>query len=220
MGRALKYDIPGADWRVVPDDLRGERWRTLFAPLPPGAPVVVEVGFGRGEFLVDLATSAPGVGHLGVEVSYKRVLKLARRLARSELGNVRLVQAPAEGVLRDVVPPASVAAFWINFPDPWPKKRHLRRRLLRPPVVRMLAERLVPGGDLHVATDHEDYAACIDAALMAEPLLANAFAPRAWLPEVPGRKPTAYELEWRAEGRALHFWHYRRSGGAGEEGGA
>jgi tRNA G46 methylase TrmB len=68
----------------------------------------------------------------------------------------------------------------------------------------------VPGGELHLATDHEDYAAQIDASLAGEPLLENAFAPDRFRREVPGRQPTAYELEWRAEGRPLHFFCYRR----------
>jgi tRNA (guanine-N7-)-methyltransferase len=102
-----------------------------------------------------------------------------------------------------------VTAFWINFPDPWPKLRHRRRRLVEPGLVRELALRLVPGGELQVATDDADYAEQMDAALSGEPLLENALDVR-FLRDVPGRSPTAYELEWRAEGRSLHFWTYRR----------
>ncbi len=216
MSRTLKRDIPGPDWRVALEALRERGWAEVFAPLPAGSPRVVEIGFGRGEFLWALAEAAPEVSHLGVEVSAKRVLKMARRLARTELRNVRLLEATAEVVLRDALEKDSVSAFWINFPDPWPKKRHHRRRLLQGPVVRALAERLVPGGDLHVATDHVDYAEQIDAVLAGEPRLENAFAPAPFLREVPGRMPTAYELEWRAEGRPLHFWHYRRRGAVRE----
>lgn len=210
MSRALKYDIPGPDWRVEPERVRDEGWEKIFAPVP-AAPLVVEIGFGRGEFLRALAEASPGTAHLGVEVSFKRVLKLARRLACSELVNVRLVAAPAEEVLRDLLAPASVHTFWINFPDPWPKKRHARRRLLSPAILARLADRLEPGGHLHVATDHVAYAEEIDADLRAEPALENALA-EPFVRDVPGRMRTAYELEWRAEGRPLHFWHYTRPG--------
>jgi tRNA (guanine-N7-)-methyltransferase len=211
VGRRLKLDIPGPDWRVGADELRTRGVRAVFAPeLGPTAPLVVELGFGRGEFLLHLAAGAPEVAHLGVELSHKRVLKLARRLARTELRNVRLVEARAELVVRECLSPGSVQAFWVNFPDPWPKKRHHRRRLLQPELVKELAVRLAPGGELHVATDHVAYAEAIHLALSGEPLLENAAAPAAWLAEVPGRKPTAYELEWRAEGRPLHFLEYRR----------
>lgn len=211
MARRLKHDIPGPDWRVGVDEVRTRGPGAIFAPdLGAGAPLVVELGFGRGEFLMELAAQAPGVAHVGVEVSHKRVLKMARRLARTALRNVRLVEARAEPVVRECLARGSVRAFWVNFPDPWPKKRHQRRRLLQPELVRDLALRLAPGGELHAATDHVEYAEAIDAVLAGEPLLQNFAAPAPWLPEVPGRKPTAYELEWRAEGRPLHFFEYRR----------
>jgi tRNA (guanine-N7-)-methyltransferase len=212
VARRLRHDIPGPDRRVGLDELRARGAGAVFAPdLGSDAPLVVELGFGRGEFLMELAAREPETAHLGVEVSHKRVLKMARRLARTELGNVRLVEARAEAVVGECLAPASVRAFWVNFPDPWPKKRHQRRRLLQPPLVHALARCLAPGGELHAATDHVAYAEAIDAVLRAEPLLENAVAPAPWLREVPGRKPTAYELEWRAEGRALHFFEYRRS---------
>jgi tRNA (guanine-N7-)-methyltransferase len=211
VGRALKHDIPGPDRRVDPEEVREKGWAALFAQdLAAPFALVVELGFGRGEFLLDLAARAPGVAHVGVEVSHKRVLKLARRLARLPLGNVRLVCATAELAVRELLASASVTACWINFPDPWPKKRHHRRRLIQAPFVRALAERLAPGGELHVATDHVEYAEQVAAVLAAEPRLENLFAPAPFVSEVPGRMRTAYELEWRAEGRPLHFFDYRR----------
>jgi tRNA (guanine-N7-)-methyltransferase len=211
VARRLKFDIPGPDRRVGFESLREAGVARAFAAdVPSPLPLVVELGYGRGEFLMALAAGAPDRALLGVEYSAKRTLKMARRLARSGLANVRLVHARGEDVVRELLPEASVETFWINFPDPWPKKRHHRRRLLGPALVRELALRLVPGGALEVATDDASYAEQIDAVLAAEPLLENAFAPARFLRDVPGRKPTAYELEWRAEGRPLHFFSYRR----------
>jgi len=211
VSRRIKLDLPGPDWRVSLDDARAKGVEALFAPeLAAPLRLVLEIGFGRGEFLVELARSAPAVAHLGVEISWKRVLRLARRLARSELRNIRLLNAPGERVVAELLEPGSLEAAWINFSDPWPKRRHQRRRLIQPALVAALAERLAPGGVLHVATDDRAYAEHIDAVLAAEPRLENAYAPEPWLREVPGRTPTAYELEWRAAGRALHFWAYRR----------
>lgn len=214
MARALKYDIPGPDWRVDAEDLREQGWEKIFAPQVI-APLrrVIDVGFGRGEFIADLAAKDPGAAHLGIEYSHKRVLKLARRLARTRIGNIRLVEGRAENVLEELIEAESVESVWINFPDPWPKKRHHRRRLLRPEVVRRIATILEPGGSLHVATDQREYALFIDEVLRDEPLLENALAPERFVREMPGRMRTAYECEWRAEGRPLHFWHYRRSRG-------
>jgi tRNA (guanine-N7-)-methyltransferase len=205
--------MPGHDWRVTADDLRAKGLEGIFAgDVAQPLPLVLEVGFGRGEFLLGLAEAARQRAFLGVEYSGKRVLKTARRLARTELRNVRLMAATAEEVIHEILPPGSLAAVWINFPDPWPKKRHHKRRLLQPGLVRELAQRLSAGGEFHVATDHAAYAEFVAEVLAAEPLLENLAAPARWLPEVPGRRPTAYELEWRAEGRPLHFFEYRRAG--------
>lgn len=211
MARKIKHDIPGPDRRLTPAEVREKGWEALFAPdLAPPLRLVVEIGFGRGEFLRHLAAQDPGAAHVGVEVSWKRVLKMARRIARTGEPGIRLVEGTGEEVVREALAPATVEAFWINFPDPWPKKRHHRRRLVQPPFVAALADRLRPGGLLHVATDHVGYAEQIDEVLRGEPALENALAPAPFVREVPGRLHTAYEELWRAEGRPLHFWTYRR----------
>ncbi len=217
MTRALKYDIPGIDWRVSTEDVRAKGLAAIFAEDPQGpsgldasAQLVVEIGSGRGEFITALAREAPGVAHLAIELAYKRVLKFARRLARTEIRNVRLLQERGERAVAELLALESVSTFWVNFPDPWPKARHARRRLLQPAFLHLLATRLRPGGLLQIATDDVPYAMEIAAHLDREALLDNPLAPDAWRGERPGRSPTAYELEWRAEGRPLHFFTRRR----------
>lgn len=210
VARKLKLDIPGPDRRVTVEEVRDKGWGAVFGPdVSAPLPLIVEIGFGRGEYLRHLAEAEPTRAHVGVEVSFKRVLKMARRVARSDESNLRLICATGEQVIREVLEPGSVGTFWVNFPDPWPKKRHHKNRLLQAPFVTQLARRLVPGGLLHIATDHEEYAEAIDDVLRGEPLLENTLGV-AYLDDVPDRIPTAYELEWRAEGRSLHFWTYRR----------
>ncbi len=211
MSRRLKFDIPGLDLRVDKDQVREKGWEALFADdLPRPFPMVVEIGFGRGEFLRQLAALRPQVAHVGVDVSFKRVLKMARRLARSGIRNIRLIEGTGQEMVRELLPESSVETFWINFSDPWPKKRHHRRRLIQPPFVRDLAARLQPGGRVEIATDHEGYAGWIEQALAEEPLLENIHAPQPFLREVPGRMRTAYQIEWLKEGRSLCFWSYRK----------
>jgi tRNA (guanine-N7-)-methyltransferase len=177
---------------------------------PP--PVVLEIGFGRGEVLLEMAVRWPEASFLGVEVSRKRVEKTARRVARAALANVRLVSCPAEYLLERVLPPTSIAECWINFPDPWPKKRHHKRRLIRPDVVVLLVRALEPGAVLHVATDHEGYAEWIDGVLSRARGLENLHAPQPFARERPAaRSESRYEAEFRAEGRPLHYFAYRRT---------
>ncbi len=209
MSRALKYDIPGTDWRLDPERAR-DRLSDLFADRHGARRLTVEIGFGRGEFLIELARTDPDSAFLGIEVSHKRCLKLARRLARTELTNVRLIEMTAERAVTELLQWSSVSCFWINFPDPWPKKRHRDRRLVTRAFVRDLALRLEPTATLNIATDHPAYASTIDACLSGDSLLENAYAPDPFRPEVAGRMPTRYEIEWRALGRDLHFFKYRR----------
>ena len=149
MGRALKHDIPGSDWRVAPEEISERGLEAIYpAPFPRPLRLVVDLGFGRGEFVMALAEKAPTTPFLAVEYSPKRVLKMARRLARTELENVRLVHGRSEVVVGEHLPDACVECFWINFPDPWPKKRHHAKRRLDPTRIRPAAcwpESLVAG---------------------------------------------------------------------------
>jgi len=211
MGRALKYDIPGTDWRRGVDAVVRRGWEEAFAPdLAPPLRLVLEIGFGRGEFLLDLAAKDPDTAFVGVEVSFKRCLRMARRLARSELRNVRLIEGRGQVVVEHACPAESFAEVWINFSDPWPKDRHASRRLFQAPFVASLQRVLVPGGLLHVATDHLPYAQEIHALLSACTLLENAFGADPWRGDVPDRIQTAYEKSWREERRPLYFFEYVR----------
>jgi tRNA (guanine-N7-)-methyltransferase len=151
------------------------------------APKILEIGFGMGETTADIASRHPENDYLGIEVHTPGVGSLLRRVADAGLANVRVIRHDAVEVLRAMIPPASLAGVHIFFPDPWPKKRHHKRRLIQPFFVALLASRMKPGAYLHVATDWEDYAQQILEVLSAEPSLANTadgFAPRPlWRPE-------------------------------------
>ena len=145
------------------------------------APCVLEIGFGMGETTAAIAKARPGEDFLGVEVHGPGVGSLLRRVAEFGLTNVRVIRHDAVEIVSAMIPPASLAGIHVFFPDPWPKKRHHKRRLLQATFVHALALRLAPGGHLHVATDWEEYAQEILATLEAEPLLANTadgYAPR------------------------------------------
>lgn len=145
------------------------------------APTVLEIGFGMGETTEKIALARPGDNFLGVEVFNAGVGSMLKRIEASQLQNIRIIQHDAVEVVRDMILPDSLAGVHIYFPDPWPKKRHHKRRLVQPPFVQLLASRLKPGGYIHCATDWEHYAHQMLEVLGSEPLLTNTcegFAPR------------------------------------------
>lgn len=145
------------------------------------APTVLEIGFGMGETTEKIALARPGDNFLGVEVFNAGVGSLLRRIEDSSIPNLRIVQHDAVEVVRDMIAPDSLAGVHIYFPDPWPKKRHHKRRLIQPTFIKLLATRIAPGGYIHCATDWEDYAVQMLEVLSGEPLLANSvdgYAPR------------------------------------------
>ena len=121
------------------------------------SPVHIEVGSGKGAFLLHQAQARPEVNFLGIEWARKYYRFAVDRIGRWGLTNVRLLRADAATFLRDYVPPASVDCFHIYFPDPWPKKRHHKRRLLQASNLEVLLRCLKPGGEIRIATDHADY---------------------------------------------------------------
>ncbi|MBI4986334.1 MAG: tRNA (guanosine(46)-N7)-methyltransferase TrmB [Rhodocyclales bacterium] len=145
------------------------------------APRILEIGCGMGETTAAIAAAHPENDYLGIEVHTPGVGNLMKEIALRGLTNLRVVQHDAVDVVREMLPEASLAGIHIYFPDPWPKKRHHKRRLIQPPFVRLLATRLAPGGYFHCATDWEEYAGQMLEVLGAEALLANTaagFAPR------------------------------------------
>jgi tRNA (guanine-N7-)-methyltransferase len=137
------------------------------------APKVLEIGFGMGETTARIAQALPDIDFLGVEVHTPGVGALLRQIEGKRLANVRVVQHDAVEVVRNMIASGSLAGIHVFFPDPWPKKRHHKRRLIQPPFAGLLASRLRPDGYLHLATDWEEYALQMQEVLSAEPLLAN-----------------------------------------------
>ncbi|MBP8035374.1 MAG: tRNA (guanosine(46)-N7)-methyltransferase TrmB [Burkholderiaceae bacterium] len=145
------------------------------------APTILEIGFGMGETTEQIALARPQDNFLGVEVFNAGVGALLKRIEGSALQNIRIIQHDAVEVLRDMIAPNSLAGVHIYFPDPWPKKRHHKRRLIQPPLIELLSSRMAPGAYLHCATDWEHYALQMLEVLSAETSLANTaenFAPR------------------------------------------
>lgn len=145
------------------------------------APKILEIGFGMGETTSRIARAMPDTDFLGVEVHTPGVGALLRQIDENDLPNVRIVQHDAVEVVRNMIAADSLAGIHVFFPDPWPKKRHHKRRLIQPAFVSLLASRLRAGAYLHLATDWEEYALQMQEVLAGEPVLVNSaagFAPR------------------------------------------
>lgn len=199
-----RFGIPEQDLPLDLDILFGRR-----------APAVLEIGFGNGENLADMAQARPELNFVGVEVHRPGVGHLLQLLERRGLGNVRVVIGDAQELLRLRVADAALARMLILFPDPWPKRRHHKRRLIQSGFLELAARSLQPGGVLQLATDWEDYAAHVDR-LMAHTDAFEAVADG--LPARPApvcRSQTRFERRGRRLGLQIHERAYVRRPVAG-----
>ena len=162
-------------------------------------PKILEIGSGMGEATAQIAESQPDRDFLAIEVHSPGVGGLLKLVDEKNLRNIRIVQHDAVEVVAHMIAPGALAGIHVFFPDPWPKKRHHKRRLLQAEFIHALAQRLGPTGYLHVATDWEDYATDVLAAASAEPLLVNTTAGFAARP--------AYRPATKFEQRGLKLGH-------------
>jgi len=170
------------------------------------APLEIEIGFGKGRFLLKNAVNRPGTDFVGIERAGK-YFRIARdRATKRRLTNLKLVRTDARLFVEELLPDRSVDRVHVYFPDPWPKRRQHKRRLLDPPFLRILATKLRDGGEVHLATDHAEYFRAILLSFETEPGFAAA--------ETPSADPeglTNYEVKYRTEGRPIYraLWTLR-----------
>ena len=168
-----------------------------------GRPVILEIGSGKGRFLIATATERPDLNLVGIEKSlhYHRVIR--DRVLKRDLQNVRLINHDAFLVLRDMMPDASLAEIHIYFPDPWPRKKEQKRRIIRVDVLDQIRRTLVDGGMAIYVTDHRDYFE------VAAPRIEQHFRAERRIPGPDDPPRTNYEAKYRAEGRGIYevrFW--------------
>jgi tRNA (guanine-N7-)-methyltransferase len=192
------------------------RYGVPYAPQPidtrllfgRSAPLILEIGSGMGETTAQIAKARPEADFIAVEVHAPGVGSLLNRIEAEAISNLRVIRHDALDVLEHMIPDGLLAALHVFFPDPWPKKRHHKRRLVQPEFAALAARKLAPGGVLHAATDWQDYAESMLAVLSAEPGLENTaagFAPR------PAYRPlTKFELRGHRLGHRSWDLVFRR----------
>jgi tRNA (guanine-N7-)-methyltransferase len=202
--RALQelWPLYGIDFDGTPLDLSQRFGRE--------APCCVEIGFGNGEHLLALAARQPERNFLGIEVHRPGVGRLLLGVAEQGLSNLRIISHDAVEVFGSQLTAAALAEILVLFPDPWPKKRHHKRRLIQPEFVRLLASRLHPGGLLRLATDWQPYAQEMLATLSATAELSNASGGEGYDGTASERAPTRFERRGTRLGHEVFDLTFRR----------
>ena len=169
--------------------------------------LVLEIGSGMGETTLEIARAHPETDFVAVEVHAPGVGSLLNAIEREQLTNLRVIRHDALDVLEHMVGDGTLAAIHLFFPDPWPKKRHHKRRMVQPAFAALAARKLAPGGTLHAATDWPDYAEHMDAVFSSEPLVEKATA------GFTSRPATKFEARGRRLGNPISDLYWRRRAG-------
>jgi len=173
------------------------------------APLVLEIGCGSGTSTLAMAKDEPDVDVIAVEIYRRGLAQLLCAIEREQVGNIRLIRGNGIDVLEHLIAPGSLIGVRLFFPDPWPKARHHKRRFLQPATIGLIADRLLPGGVLHAATDHPGYAEQIAEVGDAEPLLCRVERGTR-LPISVARPTTKYETKAQEAGSAVTEFIWKR----------
>ncbi|STX50528.1 tRNA (m7G46) methyltransferase, SAM-dependent [Legionella busanensis] len=165
--------------------------------------IIVEIGFGMGASLIAMAEQNPTKNFIGIEVHRAGVGSLVADLHEKEINNVRVAMCDAVAIFNQQIAAESLDGVQIFFPDPWPKKRHHKRRLIQPDFVKLITNHLKPGGFLHCATDWQDYAESMQVILSAEPTLKNSQINNSFAPRPSSRPITKFELRGNRLGHGV-----------------
>lgn len=178
---------------------------------PTGRPLALEIGCGTGSFVAELATANPETNFLAIDIYNKGCYKTCNKLELLGLDNVRVMRIEARYLLKHYIARESLAAVYINCPDPWPKKRHRNRRLVNLTFMEMLLHFLRPDADFYFSTDFTDYAEQVAEFLPRLSGYRNCLA-APWKTALPGYPVSKYMQRFLDRGQHIHFMHYRRIG--------
>lgn len=191
----------------ISDFSTGKSWKEIFGF---DGPLKVEICSGKDEFLIRMAEREPQAGFVGIERSRTIARKLISKIERSGLTNIHVITEPAEIVVEDCFSPGQAQDFFINFPDPWPKRRHQKRRLISPTFTSLMVNRLRLGGTIQFVSDHFEYVKESLDLFEKHPSLENVFGPGELRDRLEDYPTTLYMMKYRREGRPLYFLRFRK----------
>lgn len=201
--------IPITSPRFLPPDLLTTTpdWGLIFGN---DNPLALEIGCGMGDFVANVARIHPDLNFIAIDYFNKGCLKTCKRIDGLELTNVRVARDEARGFIVRCIPPESLRMVIINCPDPWPKKRHRKRRLVNAEFVRFLAQFMAPGADFHFATDFDDYGEDVAGMMPGIEGFENVLAPDLHRHAREQYPLSKYMLKFMAMGKKIYFVHYRK----------
>ncbi len=200
----------------IPVDRLGSRvdWDMVFGR--PG-PISLEIGCGTGHFAVEMALENPETNFIAIDYYNKGCLKSCRRAERHGAQNVRVIRDEARTFVSRCLHPGTLKALYINCPDPWPKKRHRKRRLVNSAFVDFIYPYLATGADFYFASDFDDYAIDVADMMRGQTGFNNMLAPEGWVHELPGYPLTKYMRRFISEGKRIYYIHFRTTTGRIQE---
>jgi len=184
-------------------------WQSKFGNT---SPIKLEIGFGMGNFLIEMAAKEPDNNFIGIDFYHKGIRKLMTRIKKLQLENIRVVYGDIRSKIPVLFKDRELNTVYINFPDPWPKKRHIKRRLIRPEFIRQLAQKLSSNGKIYIATDSKNYAHEILKYFNEDTLLQNLDNQQGFFKERINLPKTKYEKNFINAGEKIFYLEYMRLG--------
>ena len=192
--------LPGYDKKLV-------RWEEVFGR---ARPLRIEVGVGNSPFLIEVASRESDYNYLGLEYSHKRVIKFLKKVKLAGLENIRMLHLNSDLLFSDYISPAGIEHLFVNFPDPWPKRRHGKKRFIARERLGAALELLAPGGGFSLRTDSREYALEARENLEANEQLENLRPDTDWAPEPLYPFETPYEIKFKAQGLRIYYFEYQK----------
>jgi tRNA (guanine-N7-)-methyltransferase len=189
-----------------------EKWPNWQAQFGNDQPLKLEIGFGMGSFLIEMSAKEPKSNFIGMDFYHKGIRKLMTRINKLQLENIRMAYGDVRFKVPTLFKDEELDTVYINFPDPWPKKRHVKRRLIKPDFVKLLGQKLAPKGQIHLATDSEPYAIEMLENFNSEPLFQNQSPVAGFLESRLDLPKTKYEKNFINAGHKIYYLKYSRLG--------
>ncbi len=183
-------------------------WQAIFGN---NHPVALEIGCGIGDFIALTAAEHPETNFIAIDFYNKGCYKTCRRIDVQNLKNIRVLREEARQFIAERIPKSSLTAVYINCPDPWPKKKHRKRRLVNRAFMEFLQSYLMPGADFFFATDFDDYGIDVAGMMTSLDSFKNILAPDLFRHEMEGYHLSKYMKKFMAEGKKIYFVHYRKT---------